>query len=39
MAEAAQIEALVPNTDVTSLVHIDDAAAAAVAAIGWPPGR
>nr|WP_246649743.1 NAD(P)-dependent oxidoreductase [Nonomuraea coxensis] len=29
---------LVASADVTSFVHVDDAAAAALAALGWPPG-
>jgi len=38
MAERARAEELVADESVTSFVHVDDAAAAAVAALGWPSG-
>ena len=34
----ARARALVASDDVSSFVHVDDAAAAAVAALAWPPG-
>lgn len=37
-AVAGRAGKLPATADVTSFVHVDDAAAAAVAAIGWPPG-
>jgi nucleoside-diphosphate-sugar epimerase len=37
-AAAARAGRLPATADVASFVHADDAAAAAVAAIGWPPG-
>jgi nucleoside-diphosphate-sugar epimerase len=36
MAESAQSGRLLATADVTSFVHVDDAAAAAVAALEWP---
>jgi len=38
MADSARAGELAAGPDVTSFVQIDDAAAAAVAAIGWPSG-
>jgi nucleoside-diphosphate-sugar epimerase len=38
MAERAQRGELAADGDVSSFVHIDDAAQAAVAALEWPPG-
>jgi len=38
MAERARAGALVADDSVTSFVHIDDAAIAAVAALSWPSG-
>jgi len=38
MADSARAGALATGPDVSSFVQIDDAAAAAVAAIGWPSG-
>jgi nucleoside-diphosphate-sugar epimerase len=37
-AAAARAGQLAATADVTSFVHVEDAAAAAVAAISWPPG-
>ncbi|MGP3955522.1 NAD-dependent epimerase/dehydratase family protein [Nonomuraea sp. 3N208] len=37
-ADQARSGALVANADVTSFVHVDDAAAAAVSALDWPTG-
>lgn len=37
-AEQARQERLTANADVTSFLHVDDAAAAAVAALRWPTG-
>jgi nucleoside-diphosphate-sugar epimerase len=37
-ADQARAGALVPDADVTSFVHVDDAARAAVAALEWPSG-
>ncbi|WP_246148459.1 NAD-dependent epimerase/dehydratase family protein [Nonomuraea turkmeniaca] len=37
-ADQARSGALVANADVTAFVHVDDAAAAAVAALEWPSG-
>ncbi|MFI7698201.1 NAD-dependent epimerase/dehydratase family protein [Nonomuraea sp. NPDC049480] len=37
-AEAARSGALVADADVTSFVHVDDAATAAVQALAWPSG-
>jgi len=37
-ADDARAGRLTANDDVTSFVHVDDAAAAAVAALGWPRG-
>jgi nucleoside-diphosphate-sugar epimerase len=37
-ADAARAGALVASADVAGFVHVDDAAAAAVAALGWPAG-
>ncbi|MEU8637820.1 NAD(P)-dependent oxidoreductase [Amycolatopsis sp. NPDC048633] len=38
MAEAARAGNLPANADVSSFVHVDDAASAAVAALDWSPG-
>lgn len=38
MADAARAGQLTADRDITSFVHIDDAAAAAVAALDWPSG-
>jgi nucleoside-diphosphate-sugar epimerase len=38
MADAARAEQLPETADVTSFLHVDDAAAAAVAALNWPTG-
>jgi len=38
MADSARAGGIAPGPDVTSFVQIDDAAAAAVAAVGWPSG-
>jgi nucleoside-diphosphate-sugar epimerase len=38
MADAARAGKLLGGPDVTSFVHVDDAASAAVAAIDWPSG-
>jgi nucleoside-diphosphate-sugar epimerase len=38
MTQLARAEKLPANADVSSFVHIDDAAAAAVAALRWPSG-
>ncbi|HEX3791076.1 MAG TPA: NAD(P)-dependent oxidoreductase [Pseudonocardiaceae bacterium] len=38
MAERARAGQLVANDDVASFVHVDDAAAAAAAALDWPSG-
>jgi len=38
MAQLAQSGHLPANADVSSFVHVDDAASAAVAALGWPSG-
>lgn len=38
MAERAYAGELVADADISSFVHVDDAAAAAVAALAWPPG-
>ena len=37
-ARQARAGGLVPDADLTSFVHVDDAARAAVAALGWPTG-
>lgn len=37
-ADDARARRLVADGDVTSFLHVDDAAAAAVAALGWPSG-
>lgn len=39
MAESARAGDLPATETVTSFVHVDDAARAAVAAVGWAPGR
>ncbi|GAA0948942.1 NAD(P)-dependent oxidoreductase [Kribbella koreensis] len=38
MDDAVRIGKLLPNADVTSFVHIEDAASAAVQALEWPTG-
>jgi nucleoside-diphosphate-sugar epimerase len=38
LADAARAGQLTANQDITSLLHIDDAAAAAAAALDWPSG-
>ena len=38
MADRARAEQLVADESITSFVHVDDAAVAAVAALGWPSG-
>ena len=37
-AEEARAGALAPDSDITSFIHVDDAARAAVAALEWPSG-
>ena len=38
MADRARADELTADADVSSFVHVDDAASAAVAALSWPSG-